>query len=725
MPSEEDFDEPDEPPEPDELLDDDADVDDMVLDYSSDEEEFVEYDPSGRYGRYVEILGKGAMKTVYRAYDMVDCKEVAWNKAKPPIECSDEQAIAVWREIHILQGLNHKGIIRLDDAWVDNTTGDTNFITELCSSTLLEYRLKHKHLSRKAVKSWGRQILKGLVHLHMQNPPIIHRDLKCENILVKCRSNTALKIGDFGSATYLDETHHMHTLVGTPEFMAPEMFQEDYNELVDVYSFGMCMLELLTRECPYSECKSLGQIYKKVINGEKPKALYKVTDVQALQLINRCLLPANKRPSASELLADPFLQCAGASTNSSMKVSNSMPNLRVPTTSFGVKNVLSGQGAFGKLARPCAAATKSKAGDLACVGLRSSESADHIGRKALFTKSPSFRRSYRVMGRVEDQNTLQLKIRIQESSRSCDIDFPFDLRYDSPRSVAEEMVRVLDYAESDLVTIADLIRDEIAALVQEGSSMHAAGNFDASRMDVVFTSGQFSYAGAREHDCIADQIVHPRKTDTSYERLASSKDAGLAAGETSEKTFSDSSRAKFSTYASLSTGKCCDVIVSPAENGEIRNKRFSESYSMSGGALKSRNSFSLKCHNEQGARAAYEITGKTSLYMAPCALSATNWGTCDTSHIKVESMTNALPLSGCDGRDVVGHDGRDVVANGVNGRENNTILDNSHVHPSPSHRSSVTSSRFKQLPAGIGILLLPSTEQGLRRSLPSCVNVFA
>lgn len=53
---------------------------------------------------------------------------------------------------------------------------------------------------------------------------------------------------------------------GTPEFMAPEVYEEDYNELVDIYSFGMCILEMVTFEYPYSECNHPAQIYKKVVS---------------------------------------------------------------------------------------------------------------------------------------------------------------------------------------------------------------------------------------------------------------------------------------------------------------------------------------------------------------------------------------------------------------------------------------------------------------------------
>lgn len=59
-------------------------------------------------------------------------------------------------------------------------------------------------------------------------------------------------------------------MVGTPEFMAPELYEEEYNELVDIYSFGMCMLEMVTCDYPYIECKNPAQIYKKVTSVSSP-----------------------------------------------------------------------------------------------------------------------------------------------------------------------------------------------------------------------------------------------------------------------------------------------------------------------------------------------------------------------------------------------------------------------------------------------------------------------
>lgn len=57
----------------------------------------------------------------------------------------------------------------------------------------------------KAIKNWARQILRGLVYLHSHNPPIIHRDLKCDNIFIN-GNHGEVKIGDLGLATVMHQT---------------------------------------------------------------------------------------------------------------------------------------------------------------------------------------------------------------------------------------------------------------------------------------------------------------------------------------------------------------------------------------------------------------------------------------------------------------------------------------------------------------------------------------
>lgn len=88
--------------------------------------------------------------------------------------------------------------------------------------------------------------------------------------------------------------------------MAPELYEEDYTEQVDIYSFGMCVLEMVTLEIPYSECDSVAKIYKKVTAGIRPQALSTVNDPEVKAFIEKCLAQPRARPSAAELLQDPF-----------------------------------------------------------------------------------------------------------------------------------------------------------------------------------------------------------------------------------------------------------------------------------------------------------------------------------------------------------------------------------------------------------------------------------
>lgn len=116
-----------------------------------------------------------------------------------------------------------------------------------------------------------------------------------------------MKIGDLGFAAIVGKNHEAHSILGTPEYMAPELYEEDYTEMVDIYSFGMCLLEMVTMEIPYSECDSVAKIYKKVTAGIKPEGLNKVTDPEVKAFIEKSIAQPRARPSASDLLKDPFL----------------------------------------------------------------------------------------------------------------------------------------------------------------------------------------------------------------------------------------------------------------------------------------------------------------------------------------------------------------------------------------------------------------------------------
>ncbi|KAJ3586015.1 hypothetical protein NHX12_012417 [Muraenolepis orangiensis] len=252
-------------------------------------------------------LGRGSFKTVYKGLDTETWVEVAW------CELQDRKLTKVERqrfkeEAEMLKGLQHPNIVRFYDFWESPLKGKKCIVlvTELMTSgTLKTYLKRFKVMKPKVLRSWCRQILKGLHFLHTRAPPIIHRDLKCDNIFITGPTGS-VKIGDLGLAT-LKRASFAKSVIGTPEFMAPEMYEEHYDEAVDVYAFGMCMLEMATSEYPYSECQNAAQIYRKVTSGVKPASYNKVLDPEIKEIIGECICQKKEeRYSIKDLLNHAF-----------------------------------------------------------------------------------------------------------------------------------------------------------------------------------------------------------------------------------------------------------------------------------------------------------------------------------------------------------------------------------------------------------------------------------
>ncbi|NWT48980.1 WNK3 kinase, partial [Chroicocephalus maculipennis] len=226
--------------------------------------------PGGRFLKFDIELGRGAFKTVFKGFDTDTWVEVAWCELQDRKLTKVEQQ-RFKEEAEMLKGLQHPNIVRFYDSWESTLKGKKCIVlvTELMTSgTLKTYLKRFKVMKPKVLRSWCRQILKGLHFLHTRTPPIIHRDLKCDNIFITGPTGS-VKIGDLGLATLM-RTSFAKSVIGTPEFMAPEMYEERYDESVDVYAFGMCMLEMGTSEYPYSECQNAAQIYRKVTSALHP-----------------------------------------------------------------------------------------------------------------------------------------------------------------------------------------------------------------------------------------------------------------------------------------------------------------------------------------------------------------------------------------------------------------------------------------------------------------------
>ncbi|CAK83437.1 unnamed protein product (macronuclear) [Paramecium tetraurelia] len=300
--------------------------DDTSLSSEDDEQtsKIIENDPTGRFSKYNEEIGKGAYKSVYRGYDNESGCEVAWNVVILQFILHLDEIRRARQEITILKTLKHKNIINFIHSWQSRSKRQIVFITEIVNGgSLKNYLRRITRPKLKVIKYWCRQILEGLEYMHQQN--IIHRDLKCENILIDTNNNE-LKIGDLGLSIQM-QSNNTNSVLGTPEFMAPEIYHGNYDTKVDIYAFGMCILEIVTGMKPFCECKGgTGQVIKKVMESQKPQSLEGILNEKIKSIILECLKPANERPTATQLLNQYFQSSHIDEDNSPVQLNESLLN---------------------------------------------------------------------------------------------------------------------------------------------------------------------------------------------------------------------------------------------------------------------------------------------------------------------------------------------------------------------------------------------------------------
>ncbi|KAK8837206.1 hypothetical protein M9Y10_036633 [Tritrichomonas musculus] len=178
-------------------------------------------------------------------------------------------------EYEIMNLLNHLNILKTHGIFLGNETNPPMILLEYCP-TNLDNKIKEKTMTKCDLVFTIYQIVEGMKYVHYQK--VIHRDLKPTNILVA--SDGTIKICDFGISKLMTaEEQSMTKGLGTQKFMAPEIInEEDYDEKVDVYSFGVIAYFILS-------------------GGEMPKI--KIRDIC---LGKKAEIPSSFTPFAEELI---------------------------------------------------------------------------------------------------------------------------------------------------------------------------------------------------------------------------------------------------------------------------------------------------------------------------------------------------------------------------------------------------------------------------------------
>jgi len=249
---------------------------------------------------------------VFLATDRVSKRRVAIKKMK----LSSQNLKDLTTEIHIMKTSKHENIVEFMDAYI--VDHDKLWVVmEYCEwGCLTEVLNQHEavQLNERQIATIARDTICGLQYIHAFNR--IHRDIKSDNILIG--SGGEIKLADFGYAAQLTlQKKQRTTVVGTPYWMSPELIHGScYDTKVDIWSLGIMCMEMAEGEPPYIDLTPLRALFMITTKGIPPLKNPDKWSTDFRSFVSVCLGTSPKdRPTSTQLLAHPFLQKAGASSD--------------------------------------------------------------------------------------------------------------------------------------------------------------------------------------------------------------------------------------------------------------------------------------------------------------------------------------------------------------------------------------------------------------------------
>jgi len=181
-------------------------------------------------------------------------------------------------------------------------------IIEYLSHGSLSSILKNKDwiIEEDHIRKFSLHTCQGMTYLHSRH--IIHRDLKCANLLVDKDWN--VKVGDFGISRVFDkiDTDSTMTVCGTPAWTAPEVFgTRQYSNKADVYSFAVCLWEMTTRKIPYPKTHPQQIVYDVAFRNVRPNIKGEKIPKEFLSVMEFCWMRKPKDRPDFESLVKTFL----------------------------------------------------------------------------------------------------------------------------------------------------------------------------------------------------------------------------------------------------------------------------------------------------------------------------------------------------------------------------------------------------------------------------------
>ena len=258
------------------------------------------------------FLGEGAFAEVYRVRHRFLGRQAM--KVFKRVGMTQEEIEEMLGEAIMLSRIGHPNIVRVFDANVFETPkGICGYFTmeNVPGGSLDRFWRSHGAIlvPIETTIEIMRQICRGMAVAHAENPPIIHRDIKPQNILVGYEADgLRARVGDFGLAKKVNPLTLLATAAGTLAFKPPETFSKNKADscAADVWALGVTLYLMITDQLPFEVNPDLGWSNKKAFEKEltPPSSLNVDVDTTLEKIVLSCLEmnPAKRFPTAKELL---------------------------------------------------------------------------------------------------------------------------------------------------------------------------------------------------------------------------------------------------------------------------------------------------------------------------------------------------------------------------------------------------------------------------------------
>ncbi|MFT7796643.1 striated muscle preferentially expressed protein kinase-like isoform X1 [Arapaima gigas] len=249
-------------------------------------------------------IGRGAFSYVKR----VTQKDGSEEYAAKFISARAKTKASALREMTLLSQLEHSRIVYFHDAFEKKNV--VIIITDLCHEEFLERLVKKSTMTEsEASELW--QLLEGVSYLHQNN--ILHLDIKPENILMADTSSDQIRICDFGNAMELTPNEPQYCKYGTPEFVAPEIFnQTPVSKATDIWPVGVITYLCLTGVSPFAGENDRSTAHNiRSYNVAFEEGMFAGLCREAMGFVIKLLVADRLRPDANECLRHPWFKTLG------------------------------------------------------------------------------------------------------------------------------------------------------------------------------------------------------------------------------------------------------------------------------------------------------------------------------------------------------------------------------------------------------------------------------